>query len=122
VTARAALTTLEIVSEEGLAERAAELGAKALDRLREMQRRHALIGDVRGRGLLLGVELVSDRDAKTPAADAAEAVLYRALDRGLSFKLSMGNVLTLTPPLVIAESDLMRALDILETCIGEAAI
>jgi 4-aminobutyrate aminotransferase len=122
VTARAALTTLEIVIEDGLAERAVELGVKALDRLREMQRRHALIGDVRGRGLLLGVELVTDRDAKTPAADAAEDVLYRALDRGLSFKLSMGNVLTLTPPLVIAESDLMRALDILEACIGEVAI
>jgi len=121
VTARAALTTLEIVVEEGLAERAATLGAKALARLQEMQRRHALIGDVRGRGLLLGVELVRDRDAKTPANDAAEEVLYRALDRGLSFKLSMGNVLTLTPPLVIDEADLMRALDILDECIGEVA-
>jgi 4-aminobutyrate aminotransferase len=121
VTARAALTTLEIVAEEGLAERAAELGAKALDRLRGMQRKHALIGDVRGRGLLLGVELVSDRDAKTPADDAAEEVLYRALDRGLSFKLSMGNVLTLTPPLTIEEADLMRALDILDDCIGAVA-
>jgi len=121
VTARAALTTLEIVVEEGLAERAAALGTKALARLQEMKRKHALIGDVRGRGLLLGVELVTDRDAKTPADDAAEEVLYRALDRGLSFKLSMGNVLTLTPPLVIDEADLMRAFDILDACIGEAA-
>ena len=64
-----------------------------------MKRRHALIGDVRGRGLLLGLELVTDRGAKTPAADAAERVLYRALSRGLSFKTTMGNVLTLTPPL-----------------------
>jgi len=121
VTARAALTTLEIVVEEGLAERAAALGTKALARLQEMKRKHALIGDVRGRGLLLGVELVTDRDAKTPADDAAEEVLYRALDRGLSFKLSMGNVLALTPPLVIDEADLMRALDILDACIGEVA-
>ena len=121
VTARAALTTLEIVVEEGLAERAAALGTKALARLQAMKRKHALIGDVRGRGLLLGVELVTDRDAKTPANDAAEEVLYRALDRGLSFKLSMGNVLTLTPPLVIDEADLMRAFDILEECIGEVA-
>ena len=74
---------------------------------------------MRGRGLALGVELVQDRDTKTPATDAAEAVFYRALEAGLSFKITMGNVLTLTPPLVIAEADLMRGLDILEGCIGE---
>ncbi len=77
------------------------------------------IGDIRGRGLVLGVELVQDRETKTPATDAAEAVFYRALKRGLSFKVTMGNVLTLTPPLVISEGDLMRGLDILEGCIGE---
>ena len=119
VTARAALTTIEIIEDEGLAARAAELGAKALERLQAMKDRHAIIGDVRGRGLLLGVELVTDRDDKTPANDAAEAVLYAALDKGLSFKITMGNVLTLTPPLVISEDDLMRALDILDACIGE---
>ena len=53
-----------------------------------------------------------------PPVDAAEAVFYRALERGLSFKAAMGNVLTLTPPLVIAEGDLMRGLDILAGCIG----
>lgn len=118
VTARAALTTLAIVEEEGLAERAARLGARALARLRDMRERLPLIGDVRGRGLLLGIELVRDRASKTPATDIAEAVLYRALDAGLNFKISMGNVLTLTPPLVVAESDLEKALDILEGCIA----
>ncbi len=72
-----------------------------------------------GRGLVLGVELARDRETKTPATDAAEAIFYRALEAGLSFKVTMGNVLTLTPPLVIAEGDLMRGLDILEACIGE---
>ncbi|MFQ6016737.1 MAG: aspartate aminotransferase family protein [Kiloniellaceae bacterium] len=120
VTARAALTTIEIIEDEGLAERAAELGARALERLREMKAKHRLVGDVRGRGLLLGVELVRDRASKEPDSDAAEAVLYRALDKGLSFKVAMGNVLTLTPALVIAEDDLMRGLDILDTCLGEA--
>jgi 4-aminobutyrate aminotransferase len=119
VTARAALTTIEIVEDEGLAERAAELGARALERLEAMKDRHALIGDVRGRGLLLGVELVEDRESKAPANDAAEAVFYRALEAGLSFKITMGNVLTLTPPLVISEDELMQGLDILEGCIGE---
>jgi 4-aminobutyrate aminotransferase len=83
-----------------------------------MKDRHSLIGDVRGRGLLLGVELVTDRAAKIAASDAAEAVLYRAMDRGLSFKTTMGNVLTLTPPLITTEHQMMQALDILEDCIA----
>jgi 4-aminobutyrate aminotransferase len=120
VTCRAALTTIEIIEEERLVENAARVGAMALERLDAMKRRHALIGDVRGRGLLLGVELVADRAAKTPAKDAAEAVMYRALARGLSFKTTMGNVLTLTPPLTITEAEMTQALDILDTCLAEA--
>ena len=65
------------------------------------------------------VELVADRAAKTPASDAAEAVLYRALGRGLSFKISLGNVLTLTPPLIVTEREMDMGLDILEACIAE---
>jgi 4-aminobutyrate aminotransferase len=119
VTARAALTTLQIIEDEGLCSRAAELGQRALERLNEMKAKHPLIGDVRGRGLLLGVELVTDRDTKKPATDAAEEIFYRALDAGLSLKVSQGNVLTLTPPLTISEGEMDRALGILEGCIGE---
>ena len=119
VTCRAALATLGIIEEEGLAERARELGAFALERLFEMMDRHPLIGDVRGRGLLIGVELVADRDSREPAADAAEEVFYRCLERGLSFKVSMGNVLTLSPPLTIERGELERALDILDAGLGE---
>lgn len=120
VTARAALTTLQIIEDEGLPDRAASLGARALDRLHGMKDKHPIIGDVRGRGLLLGVELVTDHDSKKPANDVAEDIFYRALETGLSFKITLGNVLTLTPPLTIAEDDLDRALDILERCIAEA--
>jgi 4-aminobutyrate aminotransferase len=119
VTCRAALTTLEILADEGLVENARRQGERALQRLREMRERHPLIGDVRGRGLLLGVELVGDRERKTPADDAAEAVLYRALSRGLSFKISLGNVLTLSPPLTITAAEIDAALNILELCIAE---
>jgi 4-aminobutyrate aminotransferase len=118
VTARAALTTIEIIEDEGLVENARRVGEAALTRLQAMKARHPLIGDVRGRGLLLGLELVSDRETKAPAADAAEAVMYRAMDAGLSFKTTMGNVLTLTPPLVVTEAEMMRALDIIEEAIG----
>ncbi len=120
VTCRAALTTIEIIEDEGLVENARVVGAHALDRLLGMAARHPLIGDVRGIGLLIGVELVLDRDAKTPATGPAEAVMYAALERGLNFKVTMGNVLTLTPPLIIGRDEMDRALDILDACLGEA--
>jgi len=119
VTAAAALATLQVIEREGLVENAARVGAHALARLQAMKRVHPLIGDVRGRGLLLGVELVDDRDAKTPANAAAERVLYRALSRGLSFKTTMGNVLTLTPPLIVTQAQMDQALDILSDCLEE---
>jgi 4-aminobutyrate aminotransferase len=119
VTAAAALATLEVIEREGLVEHAARLGNHALARLRDMKQRHALIGDVRGRGLLLGLDLVQDRTNKTPASDAADRVLYRALTRGLSFKTTMGHVLTLTPPLVTTQAQMDQALDIVEACIAD---
>jgi len=118
VTAAAALATLEVIEREQLVDNAARVGDYAIARLQEMKRRHRSIGDVRGRGLLLGVELVTDRDAKTPAPDAAERVLYAALSRGLSFKTTMGNVLTLTPPLITTRAQMGQALDILDACLA----
>ncbi|MCS0494425.1 aspartate aminotransferase family protein [Ancylobacter sp. MQZ15Z-1] len=117
VTTRAALTTLAIIREEGLVERAAEIGAHAMDRMRELMARTPHIGDVRGRGLLFGVEIVTDRAERRPDLALAETVYYRCLEAGLSFKISQGNVLTLSPPLVISKQDLDRALDIVEAAI-----
>jgi 4-aminobutyrate aminotransferase len=121
VTAAAALATLDIIEQEQLVANAASVGAYALERLQDMRDRHPLIGDVRGRGLLIGIELVTDRDAKTPAADAAEAVLYAAMSRGLSFKTTMGNVLTWTPPLITTQAQMALALDILDQCLSGVA-
>ena len=119
VTARAALTTLEIIEEEGLVERAAELGAYAMARLESFAQNCPIIGDVRGRGLMFGVEIVSDKAQKTAAPDLAETIYYKCLDKGLSFKISQGCVLTLSPPLTIARNDLDAALTIVETAIEE---
>lgn len=119
VTARAALETLAIIVDEGLVEHARALGDYALGRLRALQQRHALIGDVRGRGLLLGVELVRDRVSREPANAEAEAVLYACLSRGLSFKTTLGNVLTLTPPLTLSRMEMDLALDILDDALTE---
>lgn len=121
VTAAAALATLDIIEREQLVENAAYVGAYALERLLEMKDRHRLIGDVRGRGLLMGIELVVDRATKTPASEAAERVLYAAMSRGLSFKITMGNVLTLTPPLITTRKQMGQALDILDLCLLEVA-
>jgi 4-aminobutyrate aminotransferase len=121
VTARAALTTIQIIEEEGLVENAARVGAAASIRLEEMRQRHRWIGDVRGRGLLLGVELVRDRETKTPDGDLAEATLYACLDRGVSLKTTMGNVVTLTPPLTITAAEMDDALGRIEAAMVEAA-
>jgi 4-aminobutyrate aminotransferase len=120
VTARAALTTIEIIEDEGLVENAARVGKIALERLDLLKARNAAIGDVRGRGLLIGIELVRDRAGMEPDPDLAEATMYAALDRGLSFKTTMGNVLTLTPPLTITEEEMLRALDIVAEAIEDA--
>ncbi|MDA1090972.1 MAG: aspartate aminotransferase family protein [Proteobacteria bacterium] len=117
VTTRAALTTIEIIEEEGLVERAATLGLHALDRMRDLMGRSAIVGDVRGRGLLFGVEIVNGRDTREPGNELAEKIYYRCLSEGLSFKISQGSVLTLSPPLVISRADLDRALDIVEDAV-----
>jgi 4-aminobutyrate aminotransferase len=121
VTAAAALATLEVIQTEGLVDNAAQVGAYALERLHDLKQRYPLIGDVRGRGLLIGIELVTDRLVKTPAGDAAEAVLYSAMSRGLSFKTTMGNVLTWTPPLITTREQMCQALDILEQSLHEVS-
>jgi 4-aminobutyrate aminotransferase len=76
---------------------------------------------VRGLGFLLGIELVTSRTSKAPAREAAEAVMYRCLDQGLSFKTTFGNVLTLTPPLTVTEAEMSQALDIIDAAIAGVA-
>ncbi len=121
VTTRAALTTIEIIEDEGLVDNAAALGERALERLNDMKDKVPLIGDVRGRGLLFGTDLVTDRKCKEPANDLAEEVYYRCLDAGLSFKITMGNVLTFTPPLILKREELDQAIDIIEESLTQAA-
>ncbi|MFM9849047.1 MAG: aspartate aminotransferase family protein [Hyphomicrobiaceae bacterium] len=122
VTARAALTTIQIIEDEDLVANAARVGSMALERLNAMMADVPQIGDVRGRGLLIGVELVKDRDTREPDHDLAEAAMYAALDAGLSFKTTMGNVLTLTPPLTVTMDEMQRALAILGDAIKAAAL
>ncbi len=113
VACAAALAAVEVIVEEGLCSRADVLGEHAVAFLRRLAERVPHIGDVRGRGLLFAADLVIDRVGKEPAVDLADRVLYHCLAAGLSFKVSHGGVLTLSPPLTIGESELDRALGIL---------
>ena len=119
VACAAALAVLDIIEDEDLLERSRTLGKAAMDRLNTMAEDLPAIGDVRGLGLLFGVELVTDRATREPATDLADRVMYHCLDQGLSFKVSRGNFLTLTPPLTITHADMDRALTIIETAIRE---
>lgn len=113
VACAAALAAIEYIEEQRLAERARDLGTATLARLEQMRSRCSAIKSVRGLGLLMGVEL------HDPAL--AERVMYRALERGLSFKVTMGNVLTLTPPLTISDEEMDTALRILEEALAAAS-
>ena len=117
VAAAAALATIEYIESENLLEKTREMSAFALGKLEGMKQLHSIIGDVRGLGLILGVELVHDRQTMERDTDAADRVMYEALSRGLSFKVAMGNVLLLAPALTITRSEMERALRILEESI-----
>ena len=115
VACAAALATIEYIETHDLIAHSRNLGRYALDRLQAMKAKHALIGDVRGIGLFLGIELTRDGQH---ALEEAEQVMYSALSKGISFKLTMGNIITLTPALTITRDEMDQALDTIETCIA----
>ncbi len=116
--AAAALATIRIIREERLVENAAALGEHGLRLANELKERHRLVGDVRGKGLVIGVELVTDRETRVPAVREAGKVFYKALEKGLSMKTT-ASILTLTPPLVITRQEMERACDIIDACLEE---
>jgi 4-aminobutyrate aminotransferase/(S)-3-amino-2-methylpropionate transaminase len=120
VACAAGLANLGVMLRDDLPGRAARLGEIALERLRALQRIQPRIGDVRGVGLMIGVELVSDPVAKTPAAEAAIAVRRLCRERGVLIGVGglYGNVLRIQPPLVIGADELTHALDVLAEALG----
>ncbi|MDD1780488.1 aspartate aminotransferase family protein [Enterovibrio sp. ZSDZ35] len=115
----AALGTIEAIENEDLLTKVKADSAFVREQLERMKATYPIIGDVRGIGLLWGVELVTDRASKVRAYEEAEAVLYECLNQGLSFKVSQGNVIQLSPPLIISREKLARALDIFEGAIDK---
>ncbi|MCC3856219.1 aspartate aminotransferase family protein [Vibrio parahaemolyticus] len=115
----AALATMEAIEQEGLLDKAKADSQFMREKLLEMKAKYPVIGDVRGIGMLWGIELVIDHESKARAYDEAEAVLYQCLNNGVSFKVSQGNVIQLSPPLIITREQLTEALAIFEEAIAK---
>ncbi|EGQ7963735.1 aspartate aminotransferase family protein [Vibrio vulnificus] len=114
----AALATMEAIEQGGLLDKAKTDSQFMREKLLEMKAKYPVIGDVRGIGMLWGIELVTDHESKARAYDEAEAVLYQCLNNGVSFKVSQGNVIQLSPPLIITREQLTEALAIFEEAIA----
>lgn len=114
----AALACIEVIEEENLVERAAQLGNLLMGRMEQMKQNHPLIGDVRGLGCLLAIELVKDRQTKEPAEKEGALVYQKAFGKGLAW-IPAGNVLRLSPPLIMSDEVALKAMDIIEESIAE---
>jgi len=120
--ASVALTVLTVVERDGLVDRAAVLGRHLGTRLAALRERHEQVGDVRGRGLLQGIELVADKVSKAPADDLGAKVTAECLRRGLHMNIvqlpGMGGIFRIAPPLTISDADLDAGLDILSDALA----
>ena len=113
---------LDTIESQGLADNAARVGTVLAEGLRGLAARHAIIGDVRGRGLAVGVELVADRAARTPVPAATTAkIIYRAWELGVAFSYVGldANVLEFTPPLILTEAQMQAGLAVIDRALGD---
>jgi len=114
----AALASMEALESEGLLENARMLGAYFEKRMAAMKEAHPLIGDVRGKGCLLGIELVKDRETKEPFVEAGKRVYQHAFRKGLAW-VPAGHILRMSPPIVMEVEIAAKGMDILEESIAE---
>ena len=116
----AALATMDIIEREAMAN-AATVGSAALERLGKWPGQHRIVGDVRGRGLMLAVEIVEDRLSRKPAGALRDRIVDLAFQRGLLLLGAGENTIRLCPPLIVTQQETDIALDILEECIAVAS-
>ena len=115
----ASLATMNLLREEGFGERVMARGGYLVERLRELAERHPIIGDVRGLGLMIGVELVRDRERKEPAPNERKQMLRGAFERGLVLLPAGESVIRVSPPLVIERSDIDAGIGIIGRVLEE---
>jgi len=114
----AALASIETIEQEHLLERAQHLEQVAMKRMRKMMDEHRIIGDVRGKGCLFGIELVKDRTTKEPYHEAGRLVYQKAFARGLAW-IPAGHILRMSPPIIMEDEVMLKGLDIIDEAIGE---
>ena len=117
----AGIATIDYIKKEQLPERAGEIGAKVVERLKAMQEKYALIGDIRSLGAMIGIELVKDRESKEPAKEETSQIVQECLSQGLIIIGAgiFGNVIRMLMPLVITDDQLAQALGILDNAFAK---
>ena len=119
------VTVLDVVARDGLVAQATARGNRLRDGLLSLQQKFECVGDVRGRGLLLGLEIVVDRQSKTPGFELGARIMEETMRRGLSMNIvklpSMGGVFRIAPPLTVSEAEIDRGLEIMSEAIQAAA-
>lgn len=115
------LETLAIIKEEKLAENAREMGLYLLEQFNKLKEKYEIIGEVRGKGLILGIELVSDRKTKEPADETTALIVYRSYELGLLYFCTgiHSNVLEFTPPLMLTKDQAKKAVSIIDRSMEE---
>ncbi len=117
----AALATLDVIEKEGLLRNSAEVGSHMLKRMVDWPRKHKLVGDVRGRGLMIGVEIVKDQKTKEYGADLRDRIIELAFERGVLFLGCGPSTIRIAPALVVTKDEADVAVDVLDECIALAA-
>jgi 4-aminobutyrate aminotransferase len=116
----AALATLDVIEKEGLLANSTEVGNHMLKRMADWARKYKLVGDVRGRGLMVGVEIVKDNKTKEHAAEERDRIIELAFERGLLFLGCGPSTIRIAPPLVVSKDEADVEIDVLEECIAQA--
>jgi 4-aminobutyrate aminotransferase-like enzyme len=114
----AALASIEVIQEEDLCARSAHLGEILLKRMREMQAQYPIIGEVRGLGCLLGIELVKNKQTQEPFEEAGKRVYQKAFQKGLAW-IPAGHILRMSPPMIMEDDVALKGLAIIEEAIAE---
>jgi 4-aminobutyrate aminotransferase len=117
----AALATLDVIEKEGLLQNSSEVGNHMLKRMADWPRKHKLVGDVRGRGLMVGVEIVKDQKTKEYGADFRDKIIELAFERGILFLGCGPSTIRIAPALVVTKDEADVAVDVLDECIALAA-
>jgi 4-aminobutyrate aminotransferase len=114
----AALATLDVIEKEGLLTHSTEVGDYMMKRMADWPKKHRMVGDVRGRGLMVGVEIVKDKETKEYAHDERDRIVELAFERGILFLGCGPSTVRISPPLVVTKDEADAAIDVLDECIS----